>query len=339
MATPPSPSLHTLTLYGVLSESKKILNAHSRHFLALSVLFLLPLSFSLIIYSTLHSLLNHPPHPHLSLSYTFPHLTFPPSHALFTILYALFALFMSLFAFASIGYSTFHGFYGRPVKIGASVGSILSSFLPLCGTLFVGQVVVGVVGLVFMFFGGLVYKKLELFGVGMSTLVVGYDISTWVCVFVVFMVGLFVIYLHVNWVLAPVVVVVESKWGYEALRRSAYLVRGMRGVALSMMGLFGLSIWFVVWAFSEFSRFGSVVNVGGVLGFDSVVFICETVINSGAVTLLMLEGMAGIVVLYMYCKAVHGELALGIAEEFDSEYISLPFDDEKVPHVVSVVYG
>ncbi|MBA0648529.1 hypothetical protein Goklo_016229 [Gossypium klotzschianum] len=44
-------------------------------------------------------------------------------------------------------------------------------------------------------------------------------------------------------------------------------------------------------------------------------------------------------IFYMYSKAIHGELAGEIAEEFAREYVSLPFDDGKVPHVVSVVYG
>jgi len=43
--------------------------------------------------------------------------------------------------------------------------------------------------------------------------------------------------------------------------------------------------------------------------------------------------------MYMYCKAVHGELVGEIAEEFAREYVSLPFDDGKVPHLVSVAYN
>ena len=49
--------------------------------------------------------------------------------------------------------------------------------------------------------------------------------------------------------------------------------------------------------------------------------------------------MATNTVLYMYCKAIHGELAMEIAEEFAKEYVSLPFDDGKVPHLVSVSYA
>lgn len=53
------------------------------------------------------------------------------------------------------------------------------------------------------------------------------------------------------------------------------------------------------------------------------------------VTLLFLYWMVSAAVMYLYCRAVHGELAEEIAEEFACEYVFLPFD--KVPRVVSVV--
>ncbi|KHN42928.1 hypothetical protein glysoja_007458 [Glycine soja] len=66
-------------------------------------------------------------------------------------------------------------------------------------------------------------------------------------------------------------------------------------------------------------------------------FVVQIVLTSTLLMLLMLYNAAADTVLYMYCKAVHGELALEIAEEFAWQYVCLPFDDGKVPHVVSVV--
>lgn len=66
-------------------------------------------------------------------------------------------------------------------------------------------------------------------------------------------------------------------------------------------------------------------------------FVVQIVLTSAVLTILMLYKAAANTVLYMYCKAVHGELALEIAEEFAWQYVSLPFDESKVPHVVSVV--
>lgn len=67
-------------------------------------------------------------------------------------------------------------------------------------------------------------------------------------------------------------------------------------------------------------------------------FVVQIVLTSTLLMLLMLYHAAADTVLYMYCKAVHGELAFEIAEEFAWQYVSLPFDEAKVPHVVSVVH-
>lgn len=142
-------------------------------------------------------------------------------------------------------------------------------------------------------------------------------------------------WLQVNWSLAYVIVVVESKWGYEPLRRSAYLVKQMRWVALSVLLFFGVLIGLLVGGCSSF-----LVTVGAASGgWTSFGVILQMVVSSGFATLLMLQNIAASVVLYMYCKALHGELALEIAEEFAREYVYLPFDNDKAPHVVCVIQG
>lgn len=324
--------LQTLNLWGVLSESKRIINAHSRHFLALSVIFLLPLSFSLIIYRTLESTFLSPnsriPQQSLfiSLPYTSPHLT--TARFLLPLLYALFVLLLSLLAVATITYSTFHGFYGRPVKLVSSFKSTLYSFLPLVSTFLVSQFIVALIMSLLGLFAALIYKSLQLCGLDMdldSKYVMGFSI------FIAIMVGLVLVWLQVNWSLGSVIVVVESKWGVEPLQRSYYLLSGMKGVALSMLLFYGLAIGFLVWGCST-----SVANAGQASGWSRWAFVLQTVVSSAFVTLLMLHNVAANVVLYMYCKALHGELAFEIAEEFATEYVSLPFDCEKVPHIVSV---
>lgn len=128
------------------------------------------------------------------------------------------------------------------------------------------------------------------------------------------------------------IVVVESKWGYGPLKRSAALVKGMRGVALSILLFFSLLIGVLVGGCSTF-----LLHVGVPTGWWSWAVILQMVISSGFATILMLQSVAAHVALYMYCKALHGELAFEIAEEFAQDYLSLPFDKEKVPHVVYVV--
>lgn len=141
--------------------------------------------------------------------------------------------------------------------------------------------------------------------------------------------------LQIEWSLSTVVVIVEKKWGFSALSRSAYLVKGMRGVALSLMVLFGLLIGILG------SLCANLIDVGGVTGDDegwlSWVVILQAVVYIGFMTMLMLYYVASNAVLYMYCKALRDELASEIAEEFVGNYVRLPFDDGKVPHVVYVV--
>lgn len=143
------------------------------------------------------------------------------------------------------------------------------------------------------------------------------------------------VYLQVNWTLVGVVVVVESNWGFQALRRSAGLIQGMRGVGLSLCLFFGFFVGVLAWC-SSFSAMG--FDGDGADGWKSWQFVVQIVVTSTFLMLVLLYDVAAKTVLYMYCKAVNGELAMEIVEEFARDYVCLPFDDEKVPHVVSVAY-
>lgn len=147
--------------------------------------------------------------------------------------------------------------------------------------------------------------------------------------------GLVMLYFQVIWGLASVIAVTESKWGFEPLWRSSYLVNGMRSISVSLLLVFGVLIGFWVWIATN-----NMIGFNNVEEFGSWDFVLQTVISSGLLCFLMvlfLYYIAANTVLYMYCKALHGELAIEIAEEFAREYVSLPFDDSKIPHIVTVV--
>lgn len=148
---------------------------------------------------------------------------------------------------------------------------------------------------------------------------------------------LVLLYLQVNWTLAGVVSVVEPRWGFDSLTRSANLIKGMRGVALSLMVFFG-AFTAVLGLCSSVSELGLDGATDGWRNWKSLAFVMKIVVTSTLLMLVLLYHAAANTVLYMYCKAIHGELAMEIAEEFASEYVSLPFHDGKVPHVVSVAY-
>lgn len=175
---------------------------------------------------------------------------------------------------------------------------------------------------VFGFFLFVVVLSVSFFGVKVEY---GCDWFKWMLLLFVFGLVLVLVYLQVHCMLACVVVVVESKWGFEALRRSGVLIKGMRLVSLWLL-LFGfvtvvLPLWLNAVPLVRFE--------GGFDFWKSAGYVVQTVLSSSFVTLFMLISISANAVLYMYCKALHGELASEIAEEFARDYVSLPFDDEK----------
>lgn len=152
------------------------------------------------------------------------------------------------------------------------------------------------------------------------------------CIILLVIMGAILVYLQVNWALVCVVVVVESNWGLNSLRRSANLIKRMKWIALSLSLFFGFFMSVLAWS-SSFSA----MDLDGD-NWRNWGYVLQIVLTSTFLLLVLLYSTAANTVLYMYCKAIHGELAIEIAEEFAREYVSLPFDDEKVPHVVSVAY-
>jgi hypothetical protein len=326
-------------LCSVLSESQRIINAHSRHFLALSVLFILPLSFFLSVYPAIQNIISQfsTRGSKTLLSRTSyqddPSNLFTTNSIILSLLVSLFTITFSTFALGSITYSVIHGFYGRPVKLWSSIKSAFTSFFPL---LITGSFVE------IIFLGVLLPFVLLLFFVINGIQLPGFEINVSSPYFIVFLVILGVVlvfvllHLQLKWILAQVIVVAESSWGLEPLRRSDYLMKRMKGVALSMVLFFGFFSGLLVIA-SSFPWEG--LHVGNIDSAWKIwPFVVRIVVTSAIQMVLQLYNIAAFAVLYMDCKAVHGELVLEIAEEFAGDYVSLPFDDGKTPHFVSVAY-
>uniref|UniRef100_A0A7N0V6N8 Uncharacterized protein n=1 Tax=Kalanchoe fedtschenkoi TaxID=63787 RepID=A0A7N0V6N8_KALFE len=324
----------SINLAGVLSESNRIIAAHSRHFLALSVLFLLPLAFLTTISTTLHSLLllpSHSPHLQTLTLLQLPDLASPT--ALFPLIASLTALILAISAVGSVSFSVFHGFFGRPVKLAIALRSLLRSFLPLLTTALLSAAIQFVVSALALIAFIAAIKGFEFLGFGNGT--VDFRSNHVLISAVVIGIGLtsVLVFLHVNWALASVVVVVERSWGLTPLNRSSKLVKGMRTVTLSILLFFGFCIGFFAWLGAGYVEDLSELSSSWVKGFG---FVARTVAITALLTMFMFNSLAANTVLYLYAKALNGELAGEIAEEFAREYVSLPFDEGKVPHLVTV---
>ena len=325
-----SESVQTLSLIKVISESKRIIGSQPRLFLVLSSLFLLPLSVAAAIYPILTSLIPEA----ISKSFLnliafdpqqadFQAITFPIKTLLLVLAYSLFSLVFSSFAVISITYSVIHGFSGQPIKLKAAIKSIATSFFPLLGTALLTQTIIISIGILF----GILFALL-INGARLSGFQIEFSSPYFLLLWFVLLIPLFfiIIRLQVNWSLLNVVVVVESTWGLEAMKRSVSLIKGRRQLALSLFLLFGFSYGVSTWSMNCF--------LADPHWKRSVFRLALLVLaNSAFQTLVLLYEMAANGVLYVYCKKATVDYQ---DKEFCGEYVSLPTnDDEKAPCVVS----
>ncbi|MFS7992743.1 hypothetical protein Hanom_Chr12g01085911 [Helianthus anomalus] len=204
--------VHTLNLRGLLSVSKRIILARYWHF---------------------------PP----------PNQPFTYDHLIAYLFYALIFYVLTLCAIGTITYNTHHAFFGDPVSFLDSLKSLTFSFFPLASTAVIAHVLILVTSLTFLMFVGSVLMFMNNLGIVISDYNSVYFM--WFSAIMGAVLIAIVIYFYLEWSLAFVVVVVESKWGFAALMRSSYLVKGMRSVSLLVMLYFGVCCVFLVGMCSE----------------------------------------------------------------------------------------
>lgn len=314
-------------LWGLLSQTSRIITAQPRHFFALAALFLLPVSILNIIYLSL--LQPTSIYPNYGLSLTSASTPNPQnlgnSQFPFQILYLLSVLCFGLSAGASITYTTFLGFHGKPASFISSLKSILVSFFPLLSTQLVSQIIIALIAVCFGIFMVLAYSGLLLFGVELD-----YGSACFVS-FVVVIVALLVaalIYLQVQWLLITAVVVVESKWGFAPLKRSWYLVKGKRGLAFSVI------LFFLVLGV-PLSMWSSSLVINGRRngkGWSAWEFVLQMIVCVGLSTAVSLYSMAANTVLFIYCKASKGKETSSQTNDMESGvvYVQLPSGNGEV---------
>ncbi|KAH6815243.1 hypothetical protein C2S51_020063 [Perilla frutescens var. frutescens] len=316
-------------LWRILSDTSRIINTHSAHFSALTVLFIFPTSLAGFAF---YSLLPHP-NPLETLYLRFLNIFSTTDYQipaagksllLPQLLYFLSTLILGTCAGASITYSTFHGFYGRPVEFIAALKSILVSFLPLLSTTLLVDVITGLINFAYM---GLLFWALN--GLVSISFDVEFYYSEYFLVFVIATAVVLVaavFYLQIEWSLAPAVVVVESEWGLGALKRSSYLVKGARGVMFLMMLFFavlavGLAICYL--------KVAAIAGGGG--SGEGWLVVIKIIVFAGFSSIILLYVEAATTVFFIYCKVSRHELDFEIDEKYlVGEYVRLSYDDVNV---------
>ncbi|GMN41924.1 hypothetical protein TIFTF001_011137 [Ficus carica] len=136
--------------------------------------------------------------------------------------------------------------------------------------------------------------------------------------------------LHVNWALASAVVVAESTWGFEALKRSKILVKERRGLALFLCLVFGFC-YVVLQRCTKYPSLPLVTDKPKHLFL--LVFVVQIVVTSSFRSMFRLFEMVVHTVMYVYCKAIQD------GEKIDDEYVRLAIDDhQNVAHDGVLLY-
>ncbi|PON54184.1 Transmembrane protein [Parasponia andersonii] len=338
-----STPVEPLSLFKVLSDSKRVITSQPGLFRALSFLFILPLSIADVVYPILiQSLLPGT----VSKGFLNPS-GFGPQQGeddkvnpfliktlLLALAYAVFTLVFSNFAVISITYSVIHGFSGQPVKLKSAIKSIATSFFPLLGTTLLIQTIILPIAILLGVVFALLINGARLLGFRVEFSLPYFLLF---CVVVLVPLLLIVILVQVNWALFSVVVVAESTWGLKSLKRSASLIKGRRRLALSLFLYFFFCSGVFTWIINSHLP---VTNLNGGSASDRewkyFSLVTRILVNSAFQTLVVLYELIANAVLYVYCtkaSADHGD------KEYAGEYyISLPVDDnnDKAPRVVSV---
>ncbi|WMV27923.1 hypothetical protein MTR67_021308 [Solanum verrucosum] len=308
----------------IIESTRTIFKSHVRHFHAISILFLLPIIFSLILYPSFELAIFYPDYDFTS----YAQLQFPQVFAISSfeiILLVVYALFLAFFFICGVGtttYSAVQVIYDRPINVVSSIKSMRNSFFPLLSTFIVSQTIFISITLLFALILVFVVRILQ--SLGLIELKSDLDRVLFLVIFSLIVLVPILIWLQVNWSLAYVITVVESKKGYETLRRSAKLVKGERCVALKILMYYESAIaLMVVWCAMFLARGEQWRSFTGIL---------LTAFTSVMGYILMNQYLVANVVLYMHCKELNDEKLM--SETAAGEYVSLSVEEEEKNHDV-----
>ncbi|XP_055806178.1 uncharacterized protein LOC129874830 [Solanum dulcamara] len=299
----------------ILKSSALINKDNSGHFRVLSILFILPFLSTLIVYPSFHLDLFHPDYDFTILT----QISLSIFEIIALIMCTLFLVLFFLCAIATITYSAVQASYGRPINLFSSIKSIRNSFIPLLSTFIVSHTILISITLIFAIVLFLLSQILQTF----VLIELKYDLNhlLFLVIFALIVLVPILLWLQVNWSLAYVVAVVESKQGYETLRRSAYLVKGMRSIALSMILFYGLAVGGMVVGGCMFLI---TITTSRSKGDQRSILVIFQILQSSIMGYVMMnQFIVGNAMLYMYCKDLNDEkLPFDIGDN-ESSYLNM----------------
>jgi len=116
-------------------------------------------------------------------------------------------------------------------------------------------------------------------------------------VLIIYVMGL--VYMTVIWQLASVVSVLESSYGFKALKKSNDLIKGNKGVAIAIFFMLSMSLVLIQFLFESFVVHGSPLDTWKRVGFG---VLCSLLLLT-----FFLFGLVIKTIFYLVCKSYHHE--------------------------------
>lgn len=291
-----------LGLFGIFKESFKIIHSWRKIFTQITLTLILPLTFIFLGHLEIsNSLFQDIKHTEFEKDFTRPGtrtynklsdtlssewITF----LLFQIAYFTILLILSLLSTAAVVYTIASIYTGRDLtfkKVMCVVPKVwkrlMVTFLCMFAAFFVYNFIAVVVMVICM-----VIFPYNAFGMVLLYIVL-----------IIYVMGF--VYMTVIWQLASVVSVLESSYGLKAMKKSKDLIKGNRGVAISIFFLLNMSLILIKFLFEIFVVHGNSLHMEAWkrVGFGVLCFLL--------LLTFFLFGLVIQTILYLVCKSYHNE--------------------------------
>ncbi|XP_023753625.1 uncharacterized protein LOC111901984 [Lactuca sativa] len=290
-----------LGLFGIFKESFKIIHSWRKIFTQITLTLILPLTFIFLGHLEIsNSLFQDIKHTEFEKDFTRPGtrtynklsdtlssewITF----LLFQIAYFTILLILSLLSTAAVVYTIASIYTGQELtfkKVMSVVPKVWKRLMVTFLCMFAAFFVYNFIAVLVMFISMAIFP----FNVAVVVLFV---------VLIIYLIGF--VYMTVIWQLASVVSVLESSYGFKAMKKSNDLIKGNQGVAILIFFMLNMFFILVKYLFEIFVVHGSSLNMEAWkrVGFG---FLCSLLLLT-----FFLFGLVIKTILYLVCKSYHHE--------------------------------
>ncbi|KAD5507579.1 hypothetical protein R6Q59_031624 [Mikania micrantha] len=289
-----------LGFIGIFKESYKIIFSWRKIFSQITITLILPLTFIFLSHlEILNLLFRDIRHTEFEKEVTRPgtkrynNLSDTLSSELITlwlfkIAYFTIFLILSLLSIAAVVYTIASIYTGRELTFKKVISVVPKVWKRLMVTFLC------------MFLAFFVYNLLALFVFVICFVILPYNTFGAIIIYVVVIIYLMgYVYMAVIWLLASVVSVLESSYGFKAMTKSKDLIKGNRVVAISIFVLLYLSFALIQFLFEALVVHGSSLATWKRLGFGVLCFVL--------LLTFFLFGLVIETILYLICKSYHHE--------------------------------